>query len=87
MEIVIGYILVMNVAAFFLMRADKKRAVRHAYRISERTLFLSSLLGGSIGSWAGMYVFRHKTRHWYFVVGMPLILLLHVAIVLFCLLI
>ena len=42
-------------------------------------LFLVSILGGSIGTWAGMYVFRHKTRHWYFVIGMPLILILQIA--------
>jgi uncharacterized membrane protein YsdA (DUF1294 family) len=51
----------------------------HRWRISERMLFLVSILGGSIGTWAGMYVFRHKTRHWYFVIGMPLILILQIA--------
>jgi uncharacterized membrane protein YsdA (DUF1294 family) len=51
----------------------------HRWRISERMLFLVSILGGSIGTWAGMYVFRHKTRHWYFVIGIPLILILQIA--------
>ena len=46
----------------------------------EKTLFLVSILGGSIGTWAGMYLFRHKTKHWYFVVGMPLILVLQLAV-------
>lgn len=68
------YLAVMNILGFFLMGADKKRARVRAWRIPERTLFLVSLLGGSIGTWAGMYAFHHKTRHWYFVVGMPLIL-------------
>lgn len=56
------------------MGMDKQKAKHHAWRIPEKILFLISLLGGSAGSWAGMYLFHHKTRHWYFVVGMPLIL-------------
>ena len=61
------------------MGLDKSKAKRHAWRIPERTLFLASLLGGSIGTWAGMYLFHHKTKHWYFVVGMPLILAAQLA--------
>lgn len=79
----IGYLIVMNLTGFLVMGADKRRAIRHEWRISERTLFLCSILGGSIGTWAGMYVFRHKTRHWYFVVGMPLILAVQTAGVFF----
>ena len=78
-EIVIGYLLVANMVGFAIMGIDKSRAKRHAWRIPEKILFLASLLGGSIGTWAGMYAFRHKTKHWYFVVGMPAILLLQVA--------
>lgn len=61
------------------MGLDKSKAKRHAWRIPERTLFLASLLGGSIGTWAGMYLFRHKTKHWYFVVGMPAILVVQIV--------
>ena len=69
-----------NIAAFFLMWLDKRRAKRRgARRIRERTLFLSALLGGSAGAAAGMWIFRHKTKHWYFVWGMPLILLAQAA--------
>lgn len=75
----IGYLILMNLAGFFVMGADKRRAIRHERRISERTLFLCSIFGGSVGTWAGMYVFRHKTRRWYFVVGMPLILAMQTA--------
>lgn len=78
-EWMLGYLVIMNLTGFFVMGIDKRRAVRHAWRISERTLFLCSILGGSVGTWAGMYVFRHKTRHWYFVIGMPLILMLQTA--------
>ena len=84
---IVIYLLAMNVFGFCQMGIDKRRAARHEYRISERALFLGSILGGSLGSWLGMYVFRHKTRHWYFVLGMPLILLAHVGIILLCLLI
>ena len=69
-----AYLLVMNLIGFALMGADKRRAKRHAWRIPEKTLFLAAILGGSLGTWTGMYAFRHKTKHWYFVVGMPVIL-------------
>lgn len=76
---ILGYLLFINIIAFALMGADKSRARRHAFRISERRLFVSALLGGSIGAIAGMYTFHHKTKHWYFVVGIPFILLLQIA--------
>jgi len=75
------YLAAINLAAFFLMWLDKRRARRKgARRVRERTLFLSALLGGSVGAIAGMRLFRHKTKHWYFVVGMPLILLAEAAL-------
>ena len=73
------YLILANLAAFILMGVDKSRARRHRWRIPERTLFLSAALGGSVGAIAGMWFFRHKTRHWYFVVGMPAILALQIA--------
>ena len=76
------YLVIMNIIGFFIMAVDKHKAKKHAWRIPEKILFLASLVGGSIGTWAGMYVFRHKTKHWYFVIGMPLILVLHVVLVL-----
>lgn len=79
-KIVVIYVICMNLVGIFVMGIDKKRAIQHKWRISEKTLFLVSLLGGSIGTWAGMYLFRHKTKHWYFVVGMPLILVLQVVL-------
>ena len=68
------YLIFLNTLAFCLMGIDKRRARRGAWRIPERTLFLSALLGGSIGAILGMQCFRHKTKHRSFVVGMPLIL-------------
>lgn len=76
-----GYLLLMNIVGLYVMYSDKRRAIKHRFRIPERTLFIVSLFGGSIGTWAGMYLFRHKTKHWYFVVGMPLIMILNFAII------
>jgi uncharacterized membrane protein YsdA (DUF1294 family) len=80
--IAVCYLLVMNLIGLAVMGIDKSKAKRHAWRIPEKALFLVSLLGGSIGTWAGMYIFRHKTKHWYFVVGMPAILILQIVVAL-----
>lgn len=74
------YLVMINLAAFALMGVDKSRARRHAWRIPEKTLFLSAAFGGSLGAILGMQVFHHKTKHWYFVVGMPLIFALQLAL-------
>jgi uncharacterized membrane protein YsdA (DUF1294 family) len=63
------------------MMIDKSRAKKDKWRIPERTLFLIAILGGSPGSILGMHLFHHKTKHWYFKFGMPLILILQVALV------
>ena len=75
------YLAVVNLAAFALMGVDKLRAKRGAWRIPERTLFLPAILGGSPGAILGMQMFRHKTRHRQFAVGIPLILLVQLVIV------
>lgn len=74
------YLAAMNVLAFALMGRDKHLARARRRRIPERTLFLPVLLGGSLGGILGMAVFRHKTKHSKFVLGFPLILLLHLAL-------
>ena len=73
------YLIIMNLVGLAVMAMDKSKARHHAWRIPEKTLFLVSILGGSVGTWAGMYLFHHKTKHWYFVVGMPLILAAQLA--------
>ena len=73
------YLIVMNLIGLAVMAMDKSKARHHAWRIPEKILFLVSILGGSVGTWAGMYLFHHKTKHWYFVVGMPLILAAQLA--------
>ena len=65
---------------FTVYGVDKAKARRGAWRVPEKTLFLLPLLGGSVGALMGMLVFRHKTKHWYFVWGIPLILLAQIAL-------
>lgn len=77
-----GYAIIINLIGFFLMGIDKRKAIKHAFRIPESTLFIVALIGGSLGSLLGMYIFHHKTRHWYFVYGMPAILILHIIAIL-----
>ena len=74
------WLAIMNVVDFCLMASDKKRARQHRRRIPEKTLLLVGLFGGALGGWLGMYVFRHKTRHPIFVVGMPLMTALYVPV-------
>lgn len=83
MKLLAIYLAVMNVLGVAVMWSDKRRARLHRWRIPEKVLFGVSLLGGSAGTWAGMYLFRHKTKHWYFVVGMPLILVCQAALAIY----
>ena len=69
-----------NLATFIVYGADKRRARKGKWRVPEKTLFLLPLLGGSVGALLGMRVFHHKTRHWYFVWGIPAILLAQIAL-------
>lgn len=74
------YLVVINVLAYILMGFDKRKARKHKQRISERTLWISGILGGSFGALAGMKKFRHKTKHNSFVIGMPLLVLIHIIL-------
>lgn len=78
-KLILIYLLIINALGFVLMLADKRKAQKNLWRIPEKTLFAAAILGGSIGCIAGMYWFRHKTKHWYFVLGMPLILIAQIA--------
>lgn len=75
------YLILINICGFGSMWLDKRRAVRHKWRIPEKTLFLFAILGGSPGSILGMHIFRHKTKHWYFVFGMPAILVIQIILI------
>lgn len=72
--------LVMNILAFTLMGQDKAKAKRGAWRIPEATLFLVTALMGGLGGTAGMFFFRHKTKHWYFRIGFPLLLAVQIVL-------
>ena len=73
------YLVLINAVGFFLMIADKSRARKNRRRIPEATLMLIAVLGGSLGSLAGMYLVRHKTRHIKFTAGIPLILAVQIV--------
>lgn len=75
----LGYLLIVNAAAFVLMLADKIKAKKNKWRIPEATLMGTAAIGGSIGAIAGMYCFRHKTRHPKFTIGLPVILALQIV--------
>lgn len=73
-------LVVMNVAAFLLMAEDKKRAKQGAWRIKEKTLFLVTGLFGGLGGTLGMFLLRHKTKHWYFRLGFPALLVVQIIL-------
>lgn len=79
-KIFLIYVVLVNIVAFCMMGIDKRRAARHKWRIPEKTLFLSAILLGSIGANLGMQVFRHKTKHKSFVIGMPVILIVQIVV-------
>ena len=80
-HLVLLYLIIVNAAAFLLMLADKLKAKRGAWRIPETTLMGIAAIGGSVGALAGMYLFRHKTKHIKFTLGIPVILVGQIALV------
>ena len=81
MNITLAYLLAINVATFLVYGIDKLKAKRAKWRISEATLLLLAAAGGSIGAWLGMKVWHHKTLHMKFRYGVPLIILLQIALI------
>lgn len=81
-ELFIYYLLAINILTFVMYGMDKLRAKRGWWRTPESTLLLLAFIGGSIGAWLGMIVWRHKTRHWKFRIGVPLILIIHISLIL-----
>lgn len=80
-ELLIIYSIIVNIIGFLMMGIDKRRAIKRGWRIPEATLFTVAIVGGSLGTTLGMFVFRHKTRRWYFAYGMPIILVIHVGLI------
>ena len=80
MKILLIYLVIINAAGCLLMLADKIKAKKKAWRIPEATLMGIAAIGGSLGSLVGMQLFRHKTKHAKFFVGIPVLLALHIAL-------
>lgn len=83
MKYILIYLLIINALAFVLMCIDKQKAKKHAWRIPEAVLLSIAVLGGSIGIMAGMEIFRHKTKHRRFSIGVPIIIVVQLAIAVF----
>ena len=80
MNIILGYLLAVNITSFFLYGIDKYKAKKGKRRISEATLLMMAAIGGSIGAWAGMRLWHHKTMHKKFNYGIPIIIIMQVAL-------
>ena len=85
MNIILGYLLAVNIATFFLYGIDKYKAKKGKWRVSEATLLLMAVIGGSIGAWAGMRLWHHKTMHKKFKYGIPIIIIFQVALAVYLL--
>lgn len=77
---IIFYLIGINLIGFFIMWLDKRKAKKGAWRIPEKTLFIITALGGGIGTIAGMYTFRHKTKKLAFVIGFPFITIIEIML-------
>lgn len=86
LKYLIIYVIIINLLAFCTMGQDKKLAINHNRRVSEKTLFLFALLLGAPGIWLGMYVFRHKTKHIKFIIFIPVIFVLNIITLYFIIL-
>lgn len=80
------WLLIINVVAFAMAGIDKHKAKKHKWRIRESSLIGAAIIGGSIGLLTGMFIFRHKTKHAKFMVGVPVILIVQIIILVFWLL-
>ena len=83
MDILLIYLLIVNAAALLLMLTDKRKAVKKAWRIPENTLLAVAAMGGCLGALLGMHLFRHKTKHLKFSLGLPVILAVHILLLVF----
>ena len=77
------FLILMNIVTFVLYGVDKLKAKRSKWRVSEATLLLFAVLGGSVGAWLGMKIWHHKTQHKKFKYGLPLIILIQIAAVVY----
>lgn len=80
MRFFLAYFAIINLTAFCMMGMDKYKARRNKWRISESSLFIAGILGGGIGMLLGMGIFRHKTRHWKFIIGIPAVVVINIIL-------
>ncbi|WP_066892750.1 DUF1294 domain-containing protein [Clostridium nigeriense] len=82
-DILIYYLILINIIAFITIYIDKEKAIKHKWRIKESNLFLLAIIGGSLGTYLGMYSFHHKTKHKKFILGIPLIMFFQISLFFF----
>lgn len=80
-NILFYYLLLINIISFIIIYIDKQKAIKHKWRIKESTLFLVSIMGGSLGTLIGMYTFHHKTKHIKFTLGIPFIFIIQILLI------
>ena len=80
---IILYLIIINIIGFLIMGIDKYKAQKMKWRIAEKTFFLITLFGGGIGTIAGMYTFRHKTKKKYFTIGLPMLMIIEIICILY----
>lgn len=83
MDLLIAYLLLINAAGLLIMLIDKRKAIKNRWRIPEKTMFTLAILGGSLGVYTGMQLFRHKTKHAKFSIGVPVILAIQIILSVF----
>ncbi len=83
LKLIILLYIIMSIAAFFMYYIDKRKAIKKKWRIPEATLLGVSFFGGSFGAFAAMRIFRHKTKHAKFYITVPLMMILHIALIVF----
>ena len=79
-KIFIAWLILINIIAFLMFGIDKLKAKTNKWRISEKALFIAAIIGGGVGAFAGMQIFRHKTKHTKFVIGIPVIMAVQIAL-------
>jgi uncharacterized membrane protein YsdA (DUF1294 family) len=83
MEFFIYYLVIINLVGLLVIRIDKKKARKGSWRIPEKQIWLTALLGGSLGVFLGMEIYRHKTKHKSFIYGVPIIIILQISVAFF----
>lgn len=79
----IYYLIIINLVGLIIMKVDKQKAIKHQYRISEKTLWIIAIIGGAVGTTLGMNLFRHKTKHLSFKIVFPILAIIETLLLLY----